>query len=86
MRGCGTLDAPHHVRRWLTVQQLGTPKFGVFFGGVIAASCLRDQYPEDGLRARSLHVIGDKDVVKRVSQHALSCAALRCRSRGRSNS
>ena len=50
------------------MQQLGTPKFGVFFGGVIAASFLRDQYPEEGLRARSLHVIGDRDVVKRVSQ------------------
>ena len=52
----------------MTVQEPGAPRFGVFFAGVIASPFLQHLYPEESMQARSLHVIGEKDHVKRVSQ------------------
>ena len=49
------------------VQQPGAPRFGVFFAGVIASPFLQHLYPEESMTADSLHLIGEKDHVKRVS-------------------
>ena len=50
------------------VQQPGAPRFGVFFAGVIASPFLQHLYPDGGMTADSLHLIGEKDHVKRVSR------------------
>ena len=68
-----------HVSETKTmVQQQGAPRFGVFFAGVIASPFLQHLYPEGALNADSLHLIGDKDHVKRVS--GLDLAPRCCRS------
>ncbi len=54
------------------VQQPGAPRFGVFFAGVIASPFLQHLYPKEGMTADSLHLIGEKDYVKRVSGPDLS--------------
>ena len=49
------------------VQQPGAPRFGVFLAGVIASPFLQHTYPAEGMSADSIHLIGEKDRVQRVS-------------------
>ena len=49
------------------LQQPSAPRFALFFGGVIAAPVMQHHYAGGLLGDHSLHVMGDRDFVRKVS-------------------
>lgn len=44
-----------------------SPRFAVCIGGVIAAPVMHRHYPSEGLiQAKSLHILGEQDFVRKV--------------------
>jgi hypothetical protein len=53
----------------MPAQQPQAPRFAFCIGGVIAAPCMQHHYGGSLLPYHSLHVIGEKDFVRKVQHH-----------------